>query len=598
MVGCRTFRAADGETVAVTREHERVVNCVALPVRDGVFVLEEAVELSGRARGGGFKWKAPAGQWVVCLLEKFQPDTWRRHNIPRRNVNILDRRAIARFIEITHARYALELGERLSQVGAFFTDEPQFGSSEHWSGGLPECLPMVQWCDELPAAFRRKNGYDLAAVLPALFHPVGPKTAKYRYDFYDVQSDLAAENYFGQIETWCRKHGVASSGHMLLEESLLFHVMFSGSMLKNWARMDLPGVDLLGATPYHTMGGWSHGIVPLPEDFSCKMASSVAHLTGKQGTFTESFALAHKVELRRILGVAAWQFSGGITHMSTYTIQQELPAEDYAAFADFAGRLALLARRGRHVADVAVLVPEASVWASYTPPDGGRYRRYFECNPQPTAIDRVFRDTCHTLLKNQRDFDCLGEELLGRATVRDGQLRLCDESFSVLVAPEMRMMRGETLAKIEEFAAAGGYVAFVGSLPWQSPVHGNDPAITLQVRSLVDGFPGRVVNLPSLEALHELAEWADRCVPPVIRWDGPSTVRLLHRREPGRDIVLIANPDKTKVEGRLSVPSAGIASEWDPETGIVEDLGVVGQRQDVPLRIGGESARFVVIEGH
>ena len=79
---------------------------------------------------------------------------------------------------------------------------------------------------------------------------------------------------------------------MLLEESLLFHVMFSGSMIRNWSRMDLPGVDLLGAVPYHTMGGWQGDVVAVPEDFSCKLASSISHLTGKQGTFTESFALA------------------------------------------------------------------------------------------------------------------------------------------------------------------------------------------------------------------------------------------------------------------------------------------------------------------
>ncbi len=181
---------------------------------------------------------------------------------------------------------------------------------------------------------------------------------------------------------------------MLLEESLLFHVMFSGSMMKNWARMDLPGVDLLGASPYKTMAGWEQGQL-VAEDFSCKMASSVAHLTRKQGVFTESLALAHKVGLRQILGVAAWQFAGGITHMSTYTIQQELSAEDYAKFSDFVGRMALLARRGRHVADIAVLVPEASVWASYTPPDRGRFQGYFACNAEPLAIDRVFRETCH-----------------------------------------------------------------------------------------------------------------------------------------------------------------------------------------------------------
>lgn len=597
VVACRTFRAVESEVVKAACEPERLLACVALPVRDGVFVLEEAEDLTDGAGEGDFQWSAPAGQWAVCLFERFHPDTWRRHNIPRRNVNILDGRAVARFIEITHDRYASELGEQLAEVEAFFTDEPQFGSSEHWSGGSPEALPMVQWCDELPGAFRREKGYDLATVLPALFHPVGSKTAKYRHDFYDVQSDLVAENYFGRIETWCRAHGVASSGHMLLEESLLFHVMFSGSMLKNWARMDLPGVDLLGATPYHTMGGWNHKIVPVPEDFSCKMASSVAHLTEKQGTFTESFALAHKVGLRRVLGVAAWQFAGGITHMTTYGIQVELPAEDAAAFADFVGRMALLTRRGRHVADMAILVPEASVWATYTPPDGGLFRRYFECNPQPAEIDRVFRDTCHTLLKNQRDFDCLGEVLFGRATIQDGQLKLADESFAVLVAPEMRMIRPETLAKIEEFASSGGHVAFVGRLPCQSPEHGDDPGMTRRTRNLIETFPSRVLHVPSPQALPELVEWAERRVPPVLRWEGPASVRLLHRREPRRDIILVANPDKAAVDGQLAVPSAGMASRWNPETGAVEKLGHVVQHESVSLQVPGESARFLVIEG-
>ena len=252
---------------------------------------------------------------------------------------------------------------------------------------------------------------------------------------------------------------------MLLEESLLFHVMFSGSMMKNWVRMDMPGVDLLGTSPYKTMAGWEHGRFPVPEDFSCKMASSVAHLTGKQGVFTESFAVSRKPPLRDLLGIAAWQFSGGVTHMTTYGIQNELSAEDYARFSDFVGRLGVMARRGRHVADVAVLVPEASVWASYTPPDKGRYQGYFARNEQPLAIDRVFRNTCHALLSRQRDFDCLSEQLLNDAKVEEGCLVLADERFRVLVLPEVRMIGRDSLKKIRTFLKSGGIVRWQAPLP-------------------------------------------------------------------------------------------------------------------------------------
>lgn len=597
VVGCRTMSIAPSRAAEIAPELGPVLACFALPWRDEAMELDEAVDLTQQARSGKFSWTSPdARRWSVCLFERFQPDTWRRHNIPRRNVNILDRRAVARFIELTHARYATELGASLAQVEAFFTDEPQFGSAEHWTSGNPECVPMIQWCDALPEAFHQKKGYDLTAVLPALFHPVGPRTSKLRFDFYDIQSDLVAENYFGQIEQWCHEHGMASTGHMLLEESLLFHVMFSGSMMKNWARMDLPGVDLLGATPYKTMAGWQRGQFDVPEDFSCKMASSVAHLTGKRGVFTESFALAKDVPLRRLLGVAAWQFSGGVTHMTTYTVQWELPADEYARLGDFVGRLAVMTRRGRHVADVAVLVPEAAVWAAYTPPDRGRYEGYFACNAEPLAIDRGFRAVCHALGAGQRDFDCLSETMLAEAKIEQGCLLLADEPFRVLVLPEARMMADASLDKVRAFAASGGAVVFVGSLPRQCPERGDDPQTRRRAESLLGEFPDRVVHLPEIDCSEELLAWITATAPAELSWDGPSGIRLLRRQEPDREIVLLANPGGDAAPGRLHVPCPGEASLWNPETGAIEVIGPVEVGQPLAVEVPPESARLVVIE--
>ncbi|MHB8902830.1 MAG: glycosyl hydrolase [Thermoguttaceae bacterium] len=597
VVACRTLPVPAGGSLRVAPELGPVVACWALPDRQGRLDLDAAVDLAAQARGGPFDWHAPNGTpWSICLFERFHPDTWRRHNIPRRIVNILDRRAVARFVQLTHARYAAELGPQMAHVDAFFTDEPQFAAAEHWSGGKPQSVPMIQWCDELPTAFRAKKGYDLADVLPALFHPAGPETGKFRHDFYDVQSDLVAENFFGQVEQWCHGHGVASSGHMLLEESLLFHVMFSGSMLKNWARMDLPGVDLLGAAPYKTMPGWERGRVKVPEDFSCKLASSVAHLTRKQGVFTESFALADKAPLRRVLGVAAWQFAGGITHMSTYAIQWEFPPEDYAQFSDCVGRMAVLARRGTHVADVAVLVPEASIWASFTPPDLGRFEGYLDRNPDPVAIDRLFRDTCHALSAAQRDFDCLGEQSLDEAHVADGRLRLAGEEFRVLVLPEMRMIRPRSLDKLRAFLASGGAAVFVGSLPSQDPAVGEDPKTAQRVAALLAEFPGRLAHLPDLAQSPGLAAWiAERAAPDVV-WKGPDTVRLLRRREPDREILFVANPARNDAAGQLTVPGSGDASLWNPETGEVRPLGPLATARPIALEIPAESGRFLVIE--
>lgn len=597
VVGCRTFRPeAEEVAIRVEVEHPGIEVCWALPARGDELVLDEAIDLTHQATDGSFTWTPPGADWVVCLLERYQPDTWRRHNIARRNVNILDRDAVARFIQLTHDRYARELGDQLQEVELFFTDEPQFGSSEPWMYGLPETVPAIQWCPRLADTFEQQKGYSLRAIWPALFHNCGPRTSKYRFDFYDVHTDIVAEDYYGQIEQWCHRHGVASSGHMLLEESLLFHVMYSGSMIKNWARMDLPGVDLLGTVPYKTMGGWNHNIIPVSEDFSCKLAASVAHLLGKRGVFTETYAVAQNPSLRQVLGVAAWQFSGGITHMSTYTIQQQLSAEDYASFADFAGRLALLCRRGQPMADVAVLVPEPAVWAAYKPPVAGLFPGYARCNPEPIQIDHVFRQTCHTLLKRQRDFECFSDDFLHQASIADGRLQLADQQFAFLLVPEARMVHPQTLEKIAELLASGGHVVFIGSLPSQSTTVGADPQVTAAAQRLLAEFPQQARWVADLNELGQVVEWMAERVEPAVQWSGSPYARLLWRHEDDRDILLVANPSASEVAGTVKLPRPGTVSIWNPETGAIDTVGQYAKNTAMELTVPGESARLVVVE--
>lgn len=595
-VGCRNFKADNGQ-IEVELKHEYVEACLALPYRGEVLSMAGAIDLTEKARSGSFTWKTPEGDWLVCLFEKYQPDTWKRHNIPRRNVNIMDRDAVARFIEITHERYAKELGSQLKDVTLFFTDEPQFGATEPWMFGKEEAVPAVQWCDEMPQAFEQKKGYALSRVLPALFHDVGPETSRFRYDFYDVQSDLVAENYFGQIQDWCHRHGVWSSGHMLLEESLLFHLMWAGSMVKNWSRMDLPGVDLLRLPRYKTMGWWNRDIVvPVKEDFTCKMAASIARLTGKQGVFTESYAAARNATVQQVKGIAAWQFVCGVTHMSTYSIQNQLSAQDYAAFADFTGRLALFCRRGQPVSDVAVLVPEASVWAAYNPPDGGLFPRYFQRNPDVMRIDDVFRQTCHQLLAHQRDFEILSEDLLRQAKISKGRLELAGQSFAFLILPEVRMLSEASLDHVAEFLKAGGHVIFVGSLPSQNPMYGEDAGIRKKAEALLASAKDRTRHMPELEDFGELISWMAEKVHPVIRWDGSSAVRVMHLHEAEREVILIANPSAEDAEGSLITEFAGKVSLWNPETGVIENMGRRERAEAIALLVPADSARFIVFE--
>lgn len=610
-VGATLVKIGAGKTATLTATRSRDFTVYAYPVREGQLVLDEAIALTDKFQEGTYQWRAPEGDsWTVCLLERFYSDTWKRHDKPRRIVNLMNRKAVQKFLRVTHDRYAEAFGDHLiSEAKMFMTDEPQLGSAEHWAGGLEKQIPMVQWCDELPGAFKKKKGYALEPpVLAALFHPAGPQTGKYRFDFYDVQSDLVAENYFGQLEKWCHEHGTASGGHLLLEESLLFHIMFSGSAIKNWSRMDYPGVDSLFIPAFRTFAGWERKRFPVQEDYTCKMASSVAHLKGKQGAFSEpygactpqrGFGRDKKVDLTEVKAHAVWEYACGVTQMVPYWLQHILTVEENVAFNTFVGRMAVLVRRGSHVADTAVLVPEYAVWAAYNPPRGGRYDVYFDCNPEAIDIDRQLRGTCHLLLKNQRDFDCLSESFLLDSEVKEGRLCMADESFSTLVLSEPRMLSWKALDKIAEMLRSGGKVVLVGESPSQSTEKGADAEMTEKFDALFKEYPNQTWRFADVLEKDEqrFVGWLTGHVKPDALWNGSDTIRLLHRKEDGRDIVMLANASPGQdATGQLAVPAEGHASLWDPETGEIQSLGPCRKGQMFAVNVPKGSARFVVVE--
>ncbi|MCY3018567.1 MAG: glycosyl hydrolase [Planctomycetota bacterium] len=248
------------------------------------------------------------------------------------------------------------------------------------------------------------------------------------------------------------------------------------------------------------------------------------------------------------------------------------------------------------MADVAVLVPEASVWVAYTPPDGATFGRYIQRNPDAMRIDSIFRDTCHELLRRQRDFDTISEQFLQQGLVRDGRLHVGPEAFRVLILPEPRMLHPKTLAAVRSFVEAGSYAAIVGSLPFRTPGQGTDTTITQAAKSLLAEFPQRTLHVEQIGKLTPLTNWLNARVPNPVAWDGPEGVRLLQRQEPGRRIILIANPGKTPAQGWMTVPAPGQVSLWNPETGGIEDLGAVTAGAQTTIAVPAESARILVLE--
>lgn len=236
------------------------------------------------------------------------------------------------------------------------------------------------------------------------------------------------------------------------------------------------------------------------------------------------------------------------------------------------------------------------MWAAYNPPDGGLFPRYFQRNPDVMRIDYVFRQTCHQLLAHQRDFEILSEDLLRQAKISKGRLELAGQSFAFLILPEVRMLSDASLDHVAEFLKAGGHVIFVGSLPSQNPMYGEDAGIRKKVKALLASAEDRTRHMPELEDFDELISWMAEKVHPVIRWDGSSAVRVMYLHEAEREVILIANPSAEDAEGSLITEFAGKVSLWNPDTGVVENMGRRERAEAIALLVPADSARFIVFE--
>ncbi|MCL5269932.1 MAG: hypothetical protein M1457_05100, partial [bacterium] len=355
---------------------------VALPVTGGVHDLKRAVDLTDQAPGRAeMTWEAPDGAvWAILSFHRrrMYEGTHCVTNLsdPLPYINIADREAVARFIELTHEAYRRHLGDdRFRQsVQAIFTDEPSLMTA--YFKDDPVILPAVPWSRTFREEFRARAGYDIVPHLPALFVDCagegGADESLYRrLDFWKVASALIEENFYGQIQDWCRAHGTAASGHALCEEHLYWHVVFEGDLYRDLRRMDVPGMDNLTSHPLE-LARAEH--IPVT-----KFLSSVTHMTGAAMCMSETSSHVERVYKRPVsfaqrLGTINLQYAQGLTRVTSYYQFQEFSDEERRRFNDHIGRLGAMLTGGRHVADIALFYPVQSMWSALVPTTASVYK--------------------------------------------------------------------------------------------------------------------------------------------------------------------------------------------------------------------------------
>ncbi|NLO04464.1 MAG: hypothetical protein GX131_01405 [candidate division WS1 bacterium] len=626
-----TPRSKPGRELKVDDE---LIAVIAVPLEGGkpAGFPESAINLADTVEHGVLQW-VPArdgGDWRVYVIGRH----WTNNTFFGPYLDTLNPDAVARFIELTHDKYAERFAEEFgATIDGIFTDEPNM----NFNPG--DCVP---WTATLPGEFEWRKHYPLLISLPALFDDMGEETTRIRCDFWDVATDCYTTAYFKQIYDWCDTRRINLMGHVNQEGEMVGHARQQGDFFRGAQYMHWGGCDYLREVIW-PIGNEVYNVLA-----AGKFASSAGHLLGKRIVGCECFGLGSQwaIDLRNLKWMSDFQICLGINqlepHAFYYSIQGfrkwECPPGEfyqspfwpwYSTLADYVGRLTSVMRDGHHIADVAHFYPVKSFWAEMDPSD----------NDKAEELRRSFNRCGRLLMQINADFDYVSEEMLQEADFSGGEIGVkrpdgaVAERFKLLVMPACTTISRKTAEALGRFAKTGGRIIALGELPSKSIEAGEDEAIRAAMEGifgdeyhasmtvaaadgpvvggeLATGWRGGALVGYPFEAEDEdvivhFAQAVYAAIEPDLRLVDETgrfveEITHYHYEREGKHFFFLQNTSREQAHlFEAKLPMTGEVEVWDPEDGSIEPatvaLGSAG-RLTVPLCLQPTQAVLLCVD--
>jgi len=520
---------------------------------------KKRVNLTPMAKDGKVTWPIPEGKWKIMIfvcVEDGDP-----------NVDYLDPQAVARFVDMTHQQYYNRFKEYFGNtIDGTFHDEPTMyrAKGRMWTGRFNE-------------KFKAKHGFDPAPYYPALWYDIGPETQAARNYLFGFRTELYASAFPKVIQEWCDQHGIAATGHQDQEE-VVNPVSVAGDLMKCFKYQDVPGVDKIGGDR--------------PAERFYKVISSAAYNWDKALVMSETYGAMGDISWDTIYHVAMEQYTKGVNQLIPHavwydnqkvTFKPELSwrqgkyAEGLLPYNEYMSRLNLmLQNQGRHVADIAVLYPIATLQAGhYLDGELGHYKGGVAI-PEADYVD------VGELLATQlgRDYTFIHPEVLDeKCDIEGDTLRLNNpvnyERYKVMIVPGHKTVNWSNLKKIKAFYDNGGKVIATGTLPSKSAEFGHDEDVVKTIEAI---FPG--TKDAASENGRGLAVFLERPTTNSLRdtldgmlgvydveFEVGKELRYIHKVQDGMHRYFFANLGKTPISTWVELRGSLSPSLWNPHTG-------------------------------
>jgi hypothetical protein len=434
------------------------------------------------------------------------------------------------------------------------------------------------WSPALPAEFERRRGYDLRPHLLALVMDAGPETAAIRHDWGRTLTELADENFLRPIEDWAHRHGTR-----FRSQSYGFPpVTLSSNRLE-----DLPE-------------GEGKATFMMAREFSdVRWAASAGHLFHRPVISSETWTWLHSPAFRAtpldLKAEADLHFLQGINQLvgHGWPYSPEAAGEPgwrmYAAAAlnahnpwwiampdltRYLQRVSFALRQGEPANDVALLLPNDDIWASFT---AGVQKR------TSAAAYAGFQEPDANVSMDESMDKFLGKQVIAQVLDAGFNLDFIDADafgavgipYKVLILPAIDRLPVATYEKIADFARRGGIVVATRRTPSTAPglLHAEQDSPRLKELSFtlfhgVSASGHFVRDETTLGAA--LASWTA----PDLKLSPPTPeIGFIHRKLTSGNLYFVANTSNEPKHVRAQFrDAAGHAETWDAFSGEIAGL--------------------------
>lgn len=545
------------------------------------------ISLRDQIKDGKIYWTVPRqGAWKVLLficVKDGDP-----------NVDYLSPDAVKLFIKETHEAYYKHFPEAFGKtITTTFFDEPTMYRAE---GRI--------WTNNFNDKFTKQYGFSPELLYPALWYNIGEDTAAARNYLFGFRAQLYAEGFMKTIQEWSETHGIQSTGHQDQEE-ILNPVSISGDLMLCGKYMDIPGIDKIG-------GG-------RPTEQFYKVVSSSAYNWDKTLVMSETYGAMGNIPEETLYRIAMEQYTKGINHLIPHAVWYNdqsvtfLPELSYRnplynkslpAFNKFLSRLNyILAREGRHIADIAMIYPIESLQSEhYLDGPKGYYEGGVEIpNTDYAQISTILTDSLG------KDFTYLHPEVINdRCQVKDGKLILNNkvnrEKYSILIIPSMKTISVANLKVIEKFYNTGGYILFTTQKPEQSVEFGQSKKIKNMIHRMLHSNKGKgkafFIPNPSLETIKRTLDICELIFD--VNFVNQQPLNYIHKTYDNRSVYYFANLNSTPCNSKLILRGKINPILFNPHTGEVSKISFIHQTDRkvettaLTLPLQGNSSVFLI----